>query len=81
MSDDLTDRLQEHAAPYTEPDVDLVERARRRLEWRRRRGFKVCARCSERKPASGFGVDSSRRDGLRRYCRVCVAAYDAGKRS
>lgn len=46
----------------------------RRLEWRRRRGGKVCARCSEGKPLRAFGADASRRDGLAVYCRECRSA-------
>ncbi len=52
----------------------LASEALRRLEWRRRRGGKVCSRCSEGKPLAAFGADSSRDDGLAFYCRACRSA-------
>ncbi|WGH21139.1 hypothetical protein SEA_CASSIA_66 [Arthrobacter phage Cassia] len=57
----------------------LTAQALARLAYRRRHSGKTCDRCRETKPLSAFSKDSSRPDGLMRYCRACrSAAYRAG---
>lgn len=58
-----------------------AERALLRLEWRRRRGSKVCPACGEQLPASSFGPDARKRDGLRGSCRPCEAAQSRARRA
>lgn len=68
------------AARYAGQDDEarrLEEAARRRLEYRKAHAGKRCDRCRETKPVSAFGVDRSRKDGLRRYCRSCVSGINA----
>lgn len=62
-------------ARYAEPGEEEALRAAvlARLERRRRRGFKTCSSCQEDKGPAAYRSDSSRRDGLARYCRVCEA--------
>ena len=39
--------------------------------------MKRCGKCGIEKDGSEFGKDSAARDGLQRWCRACVKAYDA----
>lgn len=76
---DFDDRLTARAEAYAEETdpAKLADAVRRRLDWRLRRGFKVCGSCGLRKPVSAFGRDASRRDGLEVRCRLCRrAAHD-----
>jgi 5-methylcytosine-specific restriction endonuclease McrA len=38
--------------------------------------MKQCSKCKEIKPKSEFNKDSKSKDGLRPYCKVCVAVYN-----
>lgn len=58
----------------------LMESIRRRIEWRERRGHKVCARCKEAKRPTAFGIDATRIDGLSVYCRRCKKDLNAASR-
>lgn len=72
-----------HAAKYADTAEDaerLVEMTLARRDWRLRRGHKVCSACSEPKPVADFGQDVTRPDGLRRWCRSCVSAYNRASR-
>jgi hypothetical protein len=51
----------------------LASEALRRLEWRRRRGGKVCSRCADAKPLEAFGPDARKGDGLDDRCRQCAS--------
>lgn len=51
----------------------LRQAAFRRLQWRRRRGGKDCARCGQTKPVTAFGPDGRKTDGLQGICRACDA--------
>lgn len=46
----------------------------RRLQWRRRRGGKVCSQCGADRPLSEFGPRYDTADGKRTVCRPCDAA-------
>lgn len=74
-SADLSRRLQTIVAARTDGDeeeaLQLYNATLRRLDWRRRRGFRTCSRCGLDKKPNAFSVDSRERDGLRRYCREC----------
>ncbi|WNN94024.1 HNH endonuclease [Arthrobacter phage Nitro] len=80
--DPLAQRLAAIAARYADDPEDaeaLTREALSRLAQRRKRSGKKCDRCREFKPMSAFSKDSSRPDGLMRYCRACrSAAYRAG---
>lgn len=52
-------------------DDATPEGVQARLEWRRRRGFKVCDRCKQPKKPAEFGQHSREPDGLRRECKAC----------
>lgn len=52
----------------------LRVQAFRRLQWRRRRGGKVCSRCGEVKPVREFGPHGGASDGLQPACRACDKA-------
>ncbi|WNN93710.1 hypothetical protein SEA_CALLINALLBARBZ_60 [Arthrobacter phage CallinAllBarbz] len=68
------ERLAAVAMQYDGEDHEgerLLSAALRRLEYRARHGGKQCLSCREILPVSAFGADSSRRDGLRYYCRTC----------
>ncbi|AYN57788.1 hypothetical protein PBI_DRMANHATTAN_70 [Arthrobacter phage DrManhattan] len=70
-------RLAAIAARYDYGDGEgeaLTREAMARLAYRRKRSGKTCDRCREFKPMSAFSRDSSRPDGLRRYCRACASA-------
>jgi hypothetical protein len=74
---DVEDRVAAVTARYDGPDNEaarLTADALRRLEWRRRRGGKVCPACGEAKPVSAFGPRTDAPDGLRSACRPCEAA-------
>lgn len=40
------------------------------------KGTKICGRCGRELPVSEFGKDKSKNDGLRYYCKKCVAEYN-----
>jgi 5-methylcytosine-specific restriction endonuclease McrA len=42
--------------------------------------MKICCKCKETKPVSEFSKQSSSKDGLRRTCRACCAAYRKSER-
>ena len=39
--------------------------------------IKLCVKCQEEKPLSGFSKKSSSKDGLQSQCRVCKSLYNA----
>lgn len=77
MSDESVEaRLRAVAEKYDDGNGEadaLVRDALRRIEYRKRHGFKVCSRCNEKKPVADFGPDGSKRDGLASRCRACDA--------
>lgn len=58
----------------------VLDSTLRRLAWRRRRGYKVCSSCHERKPVAAFGRDIGRPDGLRHRCALCERRRTAQRR-
>lgn len=40
---------------------------------------KKCTKCKIEKPLTEFHKDKSRKDGLRYYCKACIAQYNAEK--
>lgn len=67
------DALAQAATRYADPGelAALTAATEARLQWRARRGFKVCETCHEAKRVTAFGQHSRNRDGLRRACRAC----------
>lgn len=41
---------------------------------------KVCSKCKTDKPASMFGLNASKKDGLQAYCKTCAALYREANR-
>lgn len=63
--------LRRACAGYGEDGDVLYLAAKRRLEWRRRRGGKECFSCGESLPMGRYGPDLRTPDGLRASCRAC----------
>lgn len=77
MEETLEERLARLAARYDAGNGEgeaLTREALERLAYRRRYSGKRCDRCREEKLLSAFSRDSTRPDGLRRWCRSCDAA-------
>lgn len=60
--------------------VDLVEYAKRRRDYRARRGGRVCSRCGQAKALASFVRDSRARDGRASICRSCKSEENAARR-
>lgn len=84
VEDEPADRIARAAQAFDSGNGEaeaLTAQALARLAYRRRHSGKTCSSCQETKPLSAFGLDSTRPDGLRRYCRACVSTYNADRPS
>ena len=71
-ADDLVVDLAERYDLAGQGEGALPASVLRRLHSRQAGSGKDCPRCQERKALSAFSRDSTREDGLRRYCRKCA---------